>query len=127
MISRPPAGKGVAGSAIPGLVAAGNPTSVELSLEDLRREPTVYLLPECENEEAARECLEEVCGQIFEEQLDGWYRVPGLWPNRRELTPSIAGSSGALIRWWSISATIRSSKRRSEPHGFILWPGLAAV
>jgi hypothetical protein len=26
-----------------------------------------------------------VCGQIFEEQLDGWYRVPPLWPTRRDL------------------------------------------
>jgi len=43
-----------------------DPTSNELSLEDLRREPTVYLLRECENEEEARDYLEEVCGQIFE-------------------------------------------------------------
>jgi hypothetical protein len=62
-----------------------NPTSGELSLEDLRREPTVYLLPECENGEAAREYLEEVRGGIFEEQLNGWYRVPSLWPSRRDL------------------------------------------
>lgn len=62
-----------------------DPTSGELSLEDLRREPTVYLLPECESEEEAREHLEGVCGQIFEEQLDGWYRVPSTWPNRRDL------------------------------------------
>jgi hypothetical protein len=61
-----------------------DPTSSELSLEDLRREPTVYLLPKCENEEAACEQLEGVCGQIFEEQLDGWYRVPSMWPNRRK-------------------------------------------
>jgi hypothetical protein len=62
-----------------------DPTSTELSLEDLRREPTVYLLPECENEEEVRERLKEVCGQIFEEQLDGWYRVLPLWPTRRDL------------------------------------------
>ena len=73
-----------------------DPTSGELSLEDLRREPTVYLLPECENEEEAREGLEEVCGRIFEEQLDGWYRVPGLWPNRRDLD--------ALDRWFEWSS-----------------------
>ena len=48
-----------------------DPTSSELNLEDLRREPTVYLLPECENEREIREYLEEVCGQIFEEHLDG--------------------------------------------------------
>jgi hypothetical protein len=38
----------------------------------LRREPTIYLLPECENEQAAHEYLEEVCGEISEEQLNGW-------------------------------------------------------
>jgi hypothetical protein len=27
----------------------------------------------------ARQYLAEVCGQIFEEQLDGWYRVPSTW------------------------------------------------
>ena len=62
-----------------------DPTSRELNLEDLRREPTVYLLPECENEREVRECLAEVCGQIFEEHLDGWYRVPSSWPSRRDL------------------------------------------
>jgi len=49
-----------------------DPTSHELSLEDLRREPTVYRLPECENKAEARAYLEAVCGQIFEEQLDSW-------------------------------------------------------
>ena len=62
-----------------------DPTSHELSLEDLRREPTVYLHAECENKEEVRKGLQEVCGQIFEEQLDGWYRVPSLWPDRRDL------------------------------------------
>ena len=38
-----------------------------------------------------------------------------------------AGSSGVFIRWWSISATIRLSKRGSEPHGLIFWPELATV
>ena len=84
-----------------------DPTSNELSLEDLQREPTVYLLPECENEEEARQYLGEVCGQIFEEQLDGWYvcllrgQTGVIW------TRSIAGSSGAFTRWWSISPTVR--------------------
>jgi hypothetical protein len=47
-----------------------DPTSGGLGLEDLRREPTVCLLPECKNEAEARECLKEMCGRIFEEQLD---------------------------------------------------------
>ena len=72
-----------------------DPTSNELSLEDLRREPAVYLLPECENEKEARECLEEVCGEIFEEQLNGWRRVPSSWPSRRDLD--------AFDRWFECS------------------------
>lgn len=28
----------------------------------------------------AREYLEEVCDEIFEKQLNGWYRVPSSWP-----------------------------------------------
>ena len=69
-----------------------------MSLEDLRREPTVYLLPESENEEEVRERLKEVCGQIFEEQLDGCYRVPSSWPSRRDLD--------AFDRWfeWSFQS-----------------------
>ena len=45
----------------------------------------MYLLPQCESEEEARQCLQEVCRQIFEEQLVGWYRVPSSWPTRRDL------------------------------------------
>jgi hypothetical protein len=77
-----------------------DPTSNELSLEDLRREPKVYLLPECENEEEAREYLQEVCDEIFEEQLDGWYRLPSTWPNRRDLY--------AFDRWfeWSFHSMV---------------------
>jgi len=48
-----------------------DPTSAALSLEDLRREPTIYLLPEYNIEQEARGYLREYCSQIFEEQLDG--------------------------------------------------------
>jgi hypothetical protein len=77
-----------------------DPTSNELRLEDLRREPTVYLLPECENQEEARAYVGEVCGLIFEEQLGDWYRVPSSWPNRRDLD--------ALDRWfeWSFHSMV---------------------
>jgi hypothetical protein len=41
-----------------------------------------------------------VCGQIFEEQLDGSYRVPSWWPNRRE--------RDAFDRWfeWSFHSVV---------------------
>jgi len=51
-----------------------------IGLEDLRRESTIYLLPEYDTEEEARGYLREYCSEIFEEQLDGWYRVPSSWP-----------------------------------------------
>ena len=61
-----------------------DPTSADLKLEDLQREPTVYMIAECDSEEEATEYLAKVCGGIFEEELDGWYRVPSSWPQRRD-------------------------------------------
>jgi hypothetical protein len=61
-----------------------NSTSAELTLADLRRDPTIYMLPPYDTEEEALSHLEEVCGEIFEEQLDGWYRVPSSWPVNRD-------------------------------------------
>jgi hypothetical protein len=69
-----------------------DPTSAELNLEDLRREPTIYLLPEYDTAEQARGYLREYCREIFEEQLDGWYRVPSVWPVDRTFD--------TFIRWF---------------------------
>ena len=63
-----------------------DPTSAHLTLDDLRRQPTIYLLPECDSEEQALEFLREISSEIFEEQLNGWYRVPSVWPSQRDLT-----------------------------------------
>src|SRR5215475_5128311 len=57
-----------------------DPTRAQLTLGDLRREPTIYLLPEWETEGEALEHLAEVSSEIFKEQLNGWYRVPSVWP-----------------------------------------------
>jgi hypothetical protein len=67
-----------------------------LTLEDLQEEPTVYLLPECESEEETRTNLEWKCGWIFENQLDGWYRVPSTWPRQRDMD--------AFERWFEWSS-----------------------
>ena len=75
-----------------------DPTSAQLTLDDLSLEPTIYLLPECEGKEEAIECLREVCTEIFEEQL-----VAGTG-SRQHGRPSAtcmhssSGSSGASIR-----------------------------
>jgi len=42
-----------------------------IGLEDLRRESTIYLLPEYDTEEEGRGYMREYCSEIFEEQLDG--------------------------------------------------------
>lgn len=60
-----------------------DPTSIDLALEDLRSEPAVYLLPEAVNDDVALKRLASVCGEIFEEQLDGWWSEPSAWPTRR--------------------------------------------
>src|SRR5215469_15179554 len=72
-----------------------DPTSAQLTLEELRREPTIYLLPEWETEDEALEHLAEVSSEIFKEQLNGWYRVPSAWPEDRELN--------AFLRWFDCS------------------------
>jgi hypothetical protein len=62
-----------------------DPTSAHLTLADLRQEPAIYLLPECESKDEALEALRGSISKIFEEQLDGWYRVPSTWPKQRDL------------------------------------------
>ena len=62
-----------------------DPTSTQLTLDDLRLEPTIYLLPEWDTEDEALQLLAEVSNEIFEEQLNGWYRVPPVWPAARDL------------------------------------------
>lgn len=70
-------------------------TSAELGLEDLRREATIYLLPEYDTEEERRRSLEKYCGEIFEEQLDGEFRVPSSWLLDRTFD--------AFVRWFEYS------------------------
>ena len=60
-----------------------DPTSVEITIEDLRKEPTVYLVAESESDEHAEKLLAKSCARIFEEQLDGWYLAPESWPEDR--------------------------------------------
>jgi hypothetical protein len=77
-----------------------DPTSAHLMLDDLRLDSTIYLLPECEGKEEGIEYLREVCTEIFEEQLGGWYRVPPAWPAERDLN--------TFLLWfeWSLHSMI---------------------
>ena len=52
-----------------------DPTSTHLTLDDVRLEPTIYLLPEWDTDSEGLQLLAEVSNEIFEEQLNGWHRV----------------------------------------------------
>ena len=54
-----------------------------LTLRDLSREPTIYLIPECDTEADVHEVLRELCEEIFVEQLAGWFRDEETWPQDR--------------------------------------------
>ena len=71
---------------------AADPTSVTLTLPNLAREPTIYLVPECGDAEEERAALQTVFPTIFEDQLDGWWRDRTMWPRPR--------SFGTLTRWF---------------------------
>ena len=62
---------------------AVDPTSHGITLDDVCREPPIYLIAEWDTDEGLVAILREVCEEIFEEQLDGWYRVPSSWPQDR--------------------------------------------
>jgi hypothetical protein len=62
-----------------------DPTSQNLTLSDIQREPKVYLVPEYVYEPEVLTFLSEKVAQIFEEHLDGWYRVPEAWPAVRDM------------------------------------------
>jgi len=46
-----------------------DPTSHELTLQDLAREPKIYLIPECETSKDVAEVLEELCEEDFHEPV----------------------------------------------------------
>jgi hypothetical protein len=62
---------------------AADPTSHEITLGEVCREPTIYLIPECDTDEELADVLRESCEELFEEQLAGWYRDTSTGPRDR--------------------------------------------
>jgi hypothetical protein len=69
--------------------------SADLTLDDLRLDPTIYLLPEWESDEEALEKLAAVSAEIFAEQLNSWYLVASVCPQDRDVN--------TFLRWFDCS------------------------
>jgi hypothetical protein len=70
-------------------------SSADLTLEDLRVDPSIYLLPEWESDEDALDKLAKVSAEIFTEQLHSWHRVESVWPQDRDVD--------TFLRWFDCS------------------------
>ena len=65
-----------------GWLHAADFTSHKITLLDVRRKPTIYLIQECDTDEDVTK-VKELCEEIFEEQLAGWYKDSSTWPRDR--------------------------------------------
>jgi hypothetical protein len=74
-----------------------DPTSHGTTFLDIAGEPKINLIPECDTDEDLGDVLRELCEEIFEEQLDSWYRETSAWPQDR--------SYDVFCQWSSISIT----------------------
>jgi hypothetical protein len=94
-----------------------DPTSTHLTLDDLRLEPTIYLLPHWDTEDEALQLLAEVSNEIFEEQLNGCYRVPPVWPATRDPKRFLLCSTAASIQWSYMFPTNTCATRTCDGEG----------
>jgi hypothetical protein len=54
-----------------------------LSLDDVRRDETTYLIPESTDEKDSEHLLQLIYTEVFEHELGGWCTEEGLWPANR--------------------------------------------
>jgi hypothetical protein len=55
----------------------------ELTLEELRKDSTVYLIPDCDYEADVENWLKRNYAAMFEYELDNWHRDERFWPEKR--------------------------------------------
>lgn len=66
-------------------INAADPTPTqELTLTDVNDDNTAYLI-EAEDEKEFERWLKANAEMLFEEELNGWYTDPSLWPQDRSL------------------------------------------
>lgn len=62
-----------------------SPTSHTVTLTTVNEESTVYLV-EIDDENELNDWLAVQHSELFEQELNGWYTDPALWPQDRSLT-----------------------------------------
>ena len=72
---------------------AVDPTSASLTLVNLTREPTIYLVDECNDPDDERAGLKAGYATIFEDQLDGWWPIG---PRGRRRGPRPSSGTGLI-------------------------------
>ncbi len=60
-----------------------DPTSHQITLAQIREDPTIYLIAEGGDKNAVRTGVRADFEVIFEEQLESWYADRATWPARR--------------------------------------------
>lgn len=60
-----------------------DPTSGNITLDELEQDPTIYLIPECDRKGDIQKVLRKLCGEIFVEQLAAWWTDEKSWPKDR--------------------------------------------
>ena len=62
-----------------------DPQPVRYTLDEVNRDRSAYLMPEYEDDSQMEYLLRKYFKQIFEEQLNGWWLDPEVWPSKRDL------------------------------------------
>lgn len=55
-----------------------------VSLEEVRRDASIYLIPEFENEHQVKQILKTYFSMIFEHELWSWMTDEATWPENRD-------------------------------------------
>jgi hypothetical protein len=82
-----------------------SPTSHVLTLTEVNQEHTVYLV-EVEDEDELSRWLARHHEELFEQELNGWYTDPALWPRDRSLK---------MLKEWFPSSSTPSSWTSASP------------
>lgn len=72
-----------------------DPTSKDCRLDDLRVEPSVYLVPDSRSPDEIERLLRRNFDTIFKAELDGWIRDESAWPGKR--------TYGMFCKWFKYS------------------------